>query len=72
MDSDSKSWSPPLTCTESFKSDLLTIGGQCPILLKKDKEKLVGETSNLMTSAAVSLLCHSVPQLTGQTVRKIL
>ena len=42
MDSDSKSWSPPLTCT--FKSDLLTIGGQWPILLKKDKEKLVGET----------------------------
>ena len=44
MDSDSKSWSPPLTCAESFKSDLLTIIGQWPILLKKDKEKLVGET----------------------------
>ena len=43
MDSDSKSWSPPLTCTQSFKSDLLTIG-EWPILLKKDKEKLVGET----------------------------
>ena len=28
--------------------------------------------SNLMTSAAVSQLCHSVPQLTGQSVRKIL
>ena len=44
MDSDSKSWSPPLTCTQSFKSDLLTIIGQWPFLLKKDKEKLVGET----------------------------